>query len=52
LATGGTPITIQVNSFVTTVPEKIIHHYDGMLFLPCLGMFSTHLFLNSRHLAL
>ncbi|KAJ7879560.1 argonaute-like protein [Mycena olivaceomarginata] len=31
LATGGTPVTIQVNSFVTTVPEKIIHHYDVVI---------------------
>ncbi|KAF7352729.1 Argonaute-like protein [Mycena venus] len=30
-STGGTPVTIQVNSFATSVPNSIIHHYDGTL---------------------
>lgn len=31
--TGGKPLPIFVNSFATTIPEGIIHHYDGMLCL-------------------
>lgn len=27
--TGGKPLPIYVNSFVTTIPEGIIHHYDS-----------------------
>lgn len=27
--TGGKSLPIFVNSFVTTIPEGIIHHYDG-----------------------
>lgn len=27
--TSGRPLPIVVNSFVTTIPESIIHHYDG-----------------------
>ncbi|KAF9464484.1 argonaute-like protein [Collybia nuda] len=27
--TNGKPLPIYVNSFVTTIPESIIHHYDG-----------------------
>lgn len=30
---GGKPLPIFVNSFVTTVPDSIIHHYDGMSIL-------------------
>lgn len=29
--TGGREIPISVNSFVTTIPEGVIHHYDGAL---------------------
>ena len=29
--TGGKVCPIYVNSFVTTVPDGIIHHYDGMV---------------------
>jgi len=29
--TGGRALPIFVNSFVTTIPEGIIHHYDGKL---------------------
>ena len=29
--TGGREIPISVNSFVTTIPEAVIHHYDGRL---------------------
>ncbi|KAJ7350803.1 hypothetical protein DFH08DRAFT_117122 [Mycena albidolilacea] len=28
---GGTPVTIQVNSFATSVPNSIIHHYDVVI---------------------
>lgn len=28
--TGGKAFPIYVNSFVTTVPDNIIHHYDGV----------------------
>ncbi|RDB22690.1 Protein argonaute-2 [Hypsizygus marmoreus] len=31
--TAGRPLPIFVNSFVTTIPEGIIHHYDGMSIL-------------------
>ena len=27
--TGGRELPIFVNSFVTTIPEGVIHHYDG-----------------------
>jgi len=30
--TGGRPLDIYVNSFVTTIPEGVIHHYDGQRF--------------------
>jgi eukaryotic translation initiation factor 2C len=30
--TGGKACPIYVNSFVTTVPDGIIHHYDGTAF--------------------
>ncbi|KAJ7217485.1 hypothetical protein B0H12DRAFT_1329418, partial [Mycena haematopus] len=30
-STGGTPVTIQVNSFATTVPNSIIYHYDVVI---------------------
>ncbi|KAJ7904584.1 argonaute-like protein [Mycena olivaceomarginata] len=30
-STGGTPVTIQVNSFATSVPNSIIHHYDVVI---------------------
>jgi eukaryotic translation initiation factor 2C len=29
----GKPLGIFVNSFVTTIPESIIHHYDGTFLL-------------------
>jgi eukaryotic translation initiation factor 2C len=29
--TGGRELPIFVNSFVTTIPEGVIHHYDGKL---------------------
>ena len=29
--TGGRELPIFVNSFVTTIPEGVIHHYDGRL---------------------
>jgi eukaryotic translation initiation factor 2C len=29
--TGGKTCPIYVNSFVTTIPDDIIHHYDGMV---------------------
>lgn len=29
--TGGRELPTFVNSFVTTIPEGVIHHYDGML---------------------
>jgi eukaryotic translation initiation factor 2C len=29
--TGGRVCPIYVNSFVTTIPEDIIHHYDGTI---------------------
>lgn len=32
--TGGKTCPIYVNSFVTTVPDGIIHHYDGMALFP------------------
>jgi len=32
--TGGKACPIYVNSFVTTIPDGIIHHYDGMAPLP------------------
>ncbi|KAK7061790.1 hypothetical protein R3P38DRAFT_3490883 [Favolaschia claudopus] len=28
---GGTPVTIQVNSFATSIPNSIIHHYDVVI---------------------
>lgn len=31
--TGGTLVTINVNSFRTTIPEGVIHHYDGELLI-------------------
>ncbi|KAJ7904588.1 argonaute-like protein [Mycena olivaceomarginata] len=30
-STAGTPVTIQVNSFATSVPNSIIHHYDVVI---------------------
>ncbi|KAJ7368370.1 argonaute-like protein, partial [Mycena albidolilacea] len=30
-STGGAPVTIQVNSFATSVPNSIIHHYDVVI---------------------
>ena len=29
--TGGRELPIYVNSFATTIPEGVIHHYDGAL---------------------
>ena len=30
--TGGRELPIYVNSFRTTIPEGVIHHYDGKLY--------------------
>ncbi|KAK7470584.1 hypothetical protein VKT23_002008 [Stygiomarasmius scandens] len=44
---GGKPSTIQINSFTTTVPDGIIHHYDiGKRFIT--STFLCHLYFGSR----